>query len=242
MNQASFENSNERQINRGSISDLRDIVRCLNETSPENRTTLKSVFYDTIKLTSYRQERLDKKQLSKQDISKLLFLAHYINSNDTCADVKGDLLACHGSLTEDQAKKFFADKVRGTVKDTLGQNVEISEKSLRCIYKDYKDGGKHNQTPTAYEEMRGKSLPWIRHTLQNSKKVLQRVETQATTFFYCMDFKLFYDHKTEVVTFLVIARKEKRSVLQPIELVTAFRIKNYNGFLKRVEKFTPSKL
>lgn len=234
----------EREIVKGSISDLKQVVKSLKQISHDNRLTLKSVFYDTIKLTLRRQERLKKTVLTKQEISKLLNLSHFLNVTHACADAKGDLGECMmrpTPINETEAKEYFIKKVQGTVVDSLGRTVEIPEKSVRCIYKDYGDDGKHNQTPEAYEEFRGKTLPWIRYTIEKSKKVLYRNDSNMITFFYCMDFKLFYAGKTEHVTFLVVAKKETKSILQPIVFVTSFRFRDYNRFLKIVEKFTPCK-
>ncbi len=236
-------NSEENEILKGSISDLKAVVKSLKQISHDNRLTLRSVFYDTIKLTLFRQQRLQKPALAKQEISKLLNLSHFLNVTHACAEAKGEL-GTLGDISEPQAKEFFFKEVQGTVCDSLGRKVEIPEKAVRCIYKDYQDGGKHNPNPTAYEAFRGKTLAWIRYTLQNSKKILSRNESTVVTFFYCMDFKLFYRdeigiEKTERVTFLVVAKKEKKSILQPIVFVTSFRFKDYNRFLKAVEKFTP---
>lgn len=245
MHHLPIEDPAEPQIMKGSISDLKIVVKSLKQISHDNRTTLKDVFYDTIKLTLVRQQRLQKSTLSKQEISKLLNLSHFINVTRSCADIRDELARCQGSITEEVAKKYFADNVQGEVTDSLGRKVEIAAKSVRYLYKDYENRGKHNQVPLAYEEFRGKTLPWIRHTLENSKMILSRDESNVTTFLYCMDYKLFFQkkgvHQNERAIFLVVARKEKRSVLQPIEFITSYRFNDYNRFLKTAEKFTPCK-
>src|SRR5690349_17469840 len=58
----------------------------------------------------------------------------------------------------------------GTVTDKYGREVIIDEDGIRSVYKD-PESGEHDISSANYEEVRGKRLPWIRHTVQNSDAV-----------------------------------------------------------------------
>jgi hypothetical protein len=149
--------------------------------SAKNADRLVRVFYDAVKLVYERQKRLKKTELKMKEIASALLIAERVNSTQFHFSAEGPLAECFGSINETEAMDYYWAKVMGEVTDKSGRKITIDEDGALSLYKELKTG-RHVAKPENYEEMRGKRLPWIRHTLTNSESVYVSEEMIAGVF------------------------------------------------------------
>jgi hypothetical protein len=108
--------------------------------------------------------------------------------------------------------------------------------SVLSLYKD-PESGRHKMSKENYEEVRGKRLPWVRYTIENSDAVYIEEELIGRSgvrrkFFYTAI--VTYRHKGEEHTsyYVVLAREDGKSGI--IRMVTAFPMFERDGFLHAI--------
>ncbi|HUE52205.1 MAG TPA: hypothetical protein VMO80_07695 [Terriglobales bacterium] len=203
--------------------------------SPKNAERLNRVFCDAAKIVYQRQKRLNKTQLKMKEVSSALVLAETLHSQAFRFEAVGVLAENFGEISEDQALKYYEEKVMGDVKDVHGRTIKIDEDGMKSLYKE-PVSGKHIVASENYEEGRAKRLPWIRHALQNSEAIYVSEETvQGTfrrTYLYTATVSIPLVPKAQVSYYVVVVREAKNEALR---LVTAYSMFKRNKFLSIVE-------
>jgi len=210
--------------------------------SKSNLDRTSRVFYDAAKIIYEQQKRSKKPQLKMRDISSAIVVADFFHSQSYRFEATGDLAGNFGSFNEAEALDYFRKRVMGTVQDKFGRAVRIDEDGSKSLYKEDRTGG-HVVSPENYEEGRGKRLPWIRHTIQNSAAAYVSEETVAGTFrrtflhtaIVSIPLKL-QPQKPQVSYYVVIVREGKNAELR---FVTAYSMFKLNEFLRIIARTEP---
>lgn len=214
----------------------------------ENIEAITLVFYDFIKIAYYHlQKKLQKNPqnthpliLKDTDVTKLLKIIHYFHThNETHKADTYELKQCFGNFTEDDAKKFFLGCVLGDTKDLFGREIHISKDSIQFMYKD--ENEKHNIKSESYKSIRGKRLPWIRHTIKNSTNIYTRIDKKSyREIMYINKYKIEVpDKQWREGYWVVIVKKRKKDKMSPYQFKTAFSVTKYNSLLSRLAKYLP---
>ncbi len=205
--------------------------------SAKNADRLVRVFYDATKIIYERQKRLKKPELKMKEIASALLIAEKVNSSQFHFLATGTLAECFGSLDEAAALDYYQNKVMGEVTDKLGRKITIDEDGMLSLYKD-PETGKHLDKSENYEEMRGKRLPWIRHTLINSESVY----ISETTVHGKFQRRLLYTAVASVPAtndpqyYLVVVREGQNGNNITYTFLTAYTMLKRNRFLQILEK------
>lgn len=205
----------------------------------QNHERCVRIFYDAAKIIHYRQERLDKNQLRMNQIAAALTLVEFYHSS-MFRFVSSGALACNfPDCPEDKALTYYGTSVTGTVADAFDRKVEIEDGGMRSLYKE-KHTGKHAVAAENYESIRGKRLPWIRHTISNTKSIYQAEATIQGKF------RRSYLYTSLASVPLVVGPADRYFVVVVTEdpngnlrFLTAYPIDRHNKFLKRIEECTP---
>jgi len=142
-----------------------------------------------------------------------------------------------GSFAHADAMLYYERYLEGTVKDTFGREVTFDEGGISFLFD-------HDPSlnPLKYKEARGKRLPWLKPTIENSRGVYEVTEEPWTTYFYisaCYVPFLDLNIKEKVRVkhyFLVVARKEAK---KPLRFITAYHFDKELMFLKYLEPSHP---
>jgi hypothetical protein len=211
------------------IGQLQRLMKSL--LSKDNAERLTRVFCDAAKIVHQRQKCFNKSQLKMKEVSSALVLAESLHSQCFRFEATGQLAENFGTFTEDQALKYYEEKVMGEVKDIWGRNILLDEDGMRSLYKEA-GSGKHVVAPENYEEGRGKRLPWIRYALQKSDAVYLSEETVQgvfrRTYLYTATVSIPLNPKPQVSYYVVVVREGKNALLR---MVTAYSMFNRNKFL-----------
>lgn len=202
--------------------------------SGKNADRLVRVFYDATKIVYERQKRLKKPELKMKEIASALLIAERVNSAQFHFAAAGPLAECFGSIDETQAMDYYWVKVMGEVTDKFGRKISIDEDGALSLYKEPKTG-KHVAKTENYEEMRGKRLPWIRHTLTNSESIYISEETIAGVFRRSLLYTAVVSvaATTEPQYYVVVVRQAKNG---DYIFLTAYTMLKRNRFLQILEK------
>jgi len=205
--------------------------------SGKNADRLIRVFYDAVKIVYERQKRLKKPELKMKEISSALLIAERVNSSQFHFDAAGILAECFGSIDEGAALDYYQKKVMGEVTDKLGRKITIDEDGMLSLYKD-RETGKHIVKSANYEEMRGKRLPWIRHTLMNSESVYVSEEMIAGRFrrSFLYTAVASVPMTTDPQYYVVVVRQNKSGDGHTYTFLTAYTMLKRNRFLQILEK------
>ena len=226
---------------------LRDIAKV---HTFENAQNICHIFYDVFKITYYALERkktgLKKAPqgpvvLKRKEVTRLVKLIDYHHSQDKTYTADHELTQCFGpNFTESDALKFFDKYVEGDTSDKFGRPIHIDlEDGIKFMYKDYKTN-RHEMKSEFYLPHRGKRLPWIRHTIHNSKNIYTRIDGAQREIMYICKYELpVYDKEGSKCYWVVIVKKNKNDKISSYNFRTAFPIFKYNRLLKRVERYQP---
>lgn len=215
------------------IVHLREILLGASLLSKKNRERCARVFCDATKIVYLRQKQLKKPELKMKEISSALVLAETLHSNAFQLNATGELAENFiGEFTEEQAWEYFDKKVLGEVEDVYGRKILIDDDVIKSLYKD-PETGKHEVLSENYEQVRGKRLPWIRHTLKTSSAIYVAEETVNTvfrrTFLYTAIATIpLKDSKSQLSYYVVVVREGKNANLR---MVTAYSMFKRNKFL-----------
>ena len=204
--------------------------------SRQNTEKVARVCYDAARLVYERQKRTGKSTLKTKEVSNALLLAETLHASAFRFVAEGELLQLFGQdCNETTAIEYFGKCVMGTVTDKYGRNVVIDEDGMKSLYKDPASGG-HVVAPENYEEVRGKRLPWIRHTVENSDAVYVEQEPIGRSgirrqYFYTaiVTFRL---KQVEYTSYYVVLVREGKN--QALKMVTAFSMFQRDGFLHTI--------
>jgi hypothetical protein len=206
----------------------------------ENYDTCIRVLYDAVKIIYYRQERLNKPQLKPSEIASALSLAYFYHSFIYRFHVTGQLAGNFGPCPEAKAVAYFRQSVVGTVTDVFGRKVAIENRGERSLYKEQVTG-KHVIAPQNYEEVRGKRLPWIRHTIEKTRSVFRVEEnvggTFRRTYLYTAISSIPLIGKAPATAYFVVVVPEDGN--KNLRFVTAYQVEKHNQFLSRIEPGVP---
>jgi hypothetical protein len=217
------------------IKDLNALLTSKN-FSHQTAERVARVCLDAARLAYERLKQMKKTDLKAKEMSAIVVLAETLQSSPFRFVAEGVLAELFGQeCDENTAVSYFIEKVLGPVTDKYGRKIEIDEDGLRSLYKD-PDTGWHEQTSENYEEVRGKRLPWIRYTLQNSSAVYVVEELVGRSgvrrkFLYTatVTIKLQAGEKTSY--YLVVVKEGKNDLLR---LVTAYSMFERSGFLHAI--------
>jgi len=215
----------------------------------KNAHTISHIFYDVFKVAYYAVKRKKEKLksvptvpvlLKRKDVTRLVKLIDYHHGNDTTHTATHELLQCFGAgFTENDALKFFENFVEGDTNDRFGRSVHISlEDGIKFMYKNYQTGT-HEIKSEYYQPHRGKRLPWIRHTLHNSKNIYTRIDGQQREIMYLSKYDLPTEDESRKQYWVVIVKKYKKDRVGPYHFKTAFPMFRYNDLLRRLERYRP---
>lgn len=209
--------------------------------TPQNSERLHRIFYDAAKIVCRRQDRLDKPQLKMKEISSAIALADSLNSNLFRFEAVGQLAECFGGrLCEEQALRYYEQRVMGEVTDRAGRKVVLDESGMRSLYKE-RGSGRHIVASENYEEVRGKRLPWIRHTIQNCDSIFIQETVGKSfrrSFLYAGVASIPVSGKSQISYYVVIVREEKN---KNYGFVTAYSMFGRNDFLRVIENSHPER-
>jgi hypothetical protein len=202
--------------------------------SEANRKLVLDIFYDAVKLIYYKQKHNKKPQLKSKEVARCLNLIYYHHKHDNKIEVKDGLAENMGrEFSEQEALEYYQNRVMGTVKDTLGQDVLIDEMGMDFLYED------HDIKPEHYRQARGKRLPWIRHVIKNSKEIYTKQERNTLLYVYVSKFMIRFNGQENLSWFLVFAKKRK-DIDKTLAFLTAIPVERYNGFLSKLESMHPA--
>lgn len=218
--------------------------------SEENSLLINSIFYDVLKLIYYRVKRksetgkgkrlLKDVQLKVSEITEIFLTVDYLHKNLNTFDVDEQLRALFGSNhLEDDYLKYFEHFLEGELTDRYGRLINVPTEGIKCMYKD--SSGKHVIDSSFFEPTRGKRLPWIKHTIQNSACILRRTVENKETLLYITKYRIPIDNSQTVIdTFLVVVKRNRLGKNDPYEFKTAFTVPRHNHLLKTIEGFHPA--
>jgi hypothetical protein len=227
-----------KKLNADALQNLTARLNDRGMLSAQNADRLVRVFYDATKIVYERQKRSKKPELKMKEISSALLIADRVNSNQFhFAATSGVLAECFGSMDEKKALDYYQKIVMGDVTDRLGRLITIDEDGMRSLYKDA-ETGKHIVSTENYEEVRGKRLPWIRHTLANSESVYISEETDDGKFRrrFLYTAVVSVPHTTVPQYYVVVVRQSKGKDGFKYTFLTAYMMLKRNRFLQIIEK------
>jgi hypothetical protein len=219
-----------------------DPIKKLNELltssafSRQNAERVARVCYDASRLVYERQKRSGKSSLKTKEVSNALLLAETLHASAFRFVVEGPLVQLFGQeCSEETALEYFDKHVMGKVTDKYGRTVIIDEDGMKSLYKDPASGG-HIDTPENYEEVRGKRLPWVRHTIEHSDAVYMEEEPIGRSgirrkYFYTAIVTFRLKEQEHASYYVVLVREGKN---QALKMVTAFSMFERDGFLHTI--------
>ncbi len=211
---------------------------------------ISKVFYDVLKISYYALQRktegLNKTSsfavtLATNEITKLFKLIHYHHSQNHIYTAADELVQCFGqNFTEQNALAYFEKNIEGMVEDKFGRKITVDlENGVKFMYKNH-ESGRHEIDSRYYLPHRGKRLPWILHTLKNTKNIYTRTDGSDQELMYINQYDLpNLDGEGSKCLWVVIARRYKKDKVGSFKFKTAFPIFKYNNFLKRLERYRP---
>lgn len=230
------------------LDDFLRLYRLSNRLSGTTRQTFYSIAYDAIRILYYKEKRKLEEQsdrqkrkkkplrLKKIDFTKVFILLDYHYRNCSTFIAKDQLAACFGGFSEQEALDYYEKCVEGEPEDINRDKIVFPLDGIEFLYKNPKTG-KHEIDPKNYDETRGKRIPWLRHTIENTKEIYEEREESWSTFYYVGTFKILSRDKSEKINyFLIIVRQEKN---HPRKFKTAYPIFKSSELLKRIEPSHP---
>ena len=217
------------------IKELNNLLNS-NIFSRQNAEKVARVCYDAAKLVYERQKQMHKAELKPKEISAALLLAETIHSAAFRFIAEGDLAQLFGECSEETAIEYFEKHVMGEVTDKYGRKLTIDEDGMKSLYKEPASGD-HIIASCNYEEVRGKRLPWIRHTLKNSTAIYVVEETMGRsgirrTFLYTATVSIRLQNQQEQTSYYVVVIRETKN--QILRMVTAYSMFDRGSFLHAI--------
>lgn len=258
-----YENTEQKKPESLKLTSKRDLLKLdtftrdfhvlYNFFSQSTRGTLATIFYKAMKVVYFKyrrkrgiweEKRIRSKKalrviylLSKTDISNAIYLVDHYLSNLFIIPPEYDPLSKFGNFPHGHAMDYYDEYVEGTIKDIYGRAIIIEEDGIDFLF-----GHDKQLSPENYEEARGKRLPWIRPTLENSKGIYEFTERNWTTYFYTSALNVpFKDKITGLPTkemhyFFIVVRKEAG---RPLRFITAYHFDKELPFLRYLEPSHP---
>ena len=204
--------------------------------SRQNAEKVARVCHDAARLVYERQKQTGKKELKTKEIAAALVLAETLHSSAYRFVAEGPLAQLFGgNCDEAKAWGYYTDHVLGSVTDKYGRNVVIDDDGIKSLYKD-PESGAHDVASENYEEVRGKRLPWIRQTIENSEAVYVVEESLGRsgvrrTFLYTAIITIRLQQQEQTSYYVVAVREGKNGILR---FVTAYSMFERDGFLHAI--------
>ena len=222
---------------------IKDLNALLNSSlfSRQNAEKVARVCYDAARLVYERQKQMGKSQLKIKEVSAALMLAETLYSGAYRFVAEGPLAQLFGGeCDEAKALDYYGKHVIGSVTDKYGRNVVIDEDGMKSLYKD-RTSGLHEVATENYEKVRGKRLPWIRHTIENSEAVYVVEESLGRagvrrTFLYTAIVTIRLQREQEQTSYYIVAVREGKNAI--LKMVTAYTMFERDGFLHAISMST----
>lgn len=231
----------------------KDFFILYNFFSEATRDKLVDIFYKAMKVVYFKYKRKkdiwEEKRLrsnkalrvfyplSKSDISSAIYLVDHYLSNLYIIPPEYDPLSKFGNFPHGDAMRYYDEFVEGSIKDIYGRTIFLDEQGLDFLFDHDK-----SLNPENYSEARGKRLPWLRPTLQNSKGIYEFTERHWTTYYYISALNVPYKDKLTGLPlkimhyFFIVVRKEAG---KPLTFITAYHFDKELMFLKYLEPAHP---
>jgi len=227
--------------NKTKITIPREFIRTYETLSKSTQDALGPIIHQIMLILCFKEKRKRKSclgpfSLKQKDINKAVDLVIYHNSRMKEFVVKNTPLADNlGSCPEAKALEYYDNCVEGTVVDKNGDKVVLDEGGLRFLYKN-PDTQKHEINSAYYLDYRGKRLPWIRYTIENTKEIYELRERSWSTFYYVGTFIVPLHTGNKLNYFFIVTRKESG---QDRKFVTAWHFEEHIRLLKNIEPAVP---
>lgn len=228
---------------------LLEIKKIVGNIPLKDNQVVFSIFYDVLKLCDFRLKykklNVDPKQkdihLDRVDIAELLTLVYTYYSREI--EYVSNYELSQGfiwNFTESEALQFFKGCVVGNCKDKLGQTVHIDyENGMRFMYKESTIEGKHIVAPENYVPARGKKVPWIRHTIIETKNIFKRISQAYLEVIYINKYNILLKNNEKAEGYwIVVAKKRKKDTVGPLHFKTAFPIFEQTDLLRILERYS----
>jgi hypothetical protein len=203
--------------------------------SRQNAEKVDRVCYDASRLVYERQKQMKKTVLKTKEISAALLLAETLHASAFRFVAEGNV-AYLPHCDEAKALDYYQQHVMGIVNDKYGRSIVIDEDGMNSLYKDPSSTA-HVVASANYEEGRGKRLPWIRHTLENSDAVyvedepLGRAGIRRKYFYTAIVTTRLQRQPDQTSYYVVLVREGKNQILR---MVTAFSMFERDGYLHTI--------
>jgi len=213
--------------------------------SEQNIRKASQIFYDALKFMYYRlrskaeqtSRPIQTVALKEKEITGFFCIVDFLHNNIETVEVQGQLQSLLGGrLVEDDYWRYFEEFVEGQVTDRVGRLIKIDVTSIGFMYKDAY--GEHTVRSDFFQPSRGKRLPWIKKTLQESTCIFRKVGEIKETFIYVMCYQIKHGGGTSIENFVVIVSRNKKAKNAPYEFKTAYSIGQYNRLIKILEPFS----
>ncbi len=208
------------------------------------------IYYEALKLSyiKLKRKRLFSKKnrsknitLGRSEMTSIMVLLDYFHKNDCCAPIleSSSLAGCyHPSFSESEALRYCEMFVTGVSKDKFGNEIKFTEDFYLSLYKS--EGCTHKEAAKEQENFnpsRAKRLPLVRHTVENTTNVYQRIDEKDNlermyVHRYRDNYRMFF--------YIVIAEKYRKDKFNPFIVKTAFPIFDHLPLLRRLEKYYPA--
>ncbi len=219
----------------------KEFVNAYETLSKSTRDVLGPIIYQIMLVLRFKEKRKNKNclesfSLKQRDINKAVDLVIYHTSRMKGFRIKNTVLADNlGSCPESKALEYYDNHVEGEVTDKNGDKVILDEGWLRFLYKN-PDTQKHEINSAYYLDYRGKRLPWIRYTIENTKEIYELRERSWSTFYYVGTFIVPLHTGDKLNYFFIVTRKESG---QDRRFVTAWHFEEHIRLLKNIEPAVP---
>lgn len=180
-------------------------------------------------------------KLRRNEITQIVKLVDFYHCYDKCYNVEKELLQGFLKKFDEGASLTYFDKhVQGDLEDRFGRKMRIDvENGLKFMYKNPETGG-HEIESKYFRKERGKRLPWIRHTLENTSNIYTIIDGDDRELMYINQYEFIGQCIEETKHYwVVIVKKYKKDTISPYNFKTAFPIFKYNNLLKRLERYRP---
>ncbi|MFH1219055.1 MAG: hypothetical protein V1694_01200 [Candidatus Eisenbacteria bacterium] len=210
------------------------------------------LFYDILKITYYihmdkagrvQPDSNRKVDLDRKEIARALDLVRYHHWNCESFAAKHDLSSCFGGFDEAETLRFCKTYLNGqSITDKFGRSIVFGQNPEVFLYKDELTG-RHETAPGNYVSKRGKRLPWIRHTLRNSREIYEQRYKGFLVLMYVSEYSIeLGDGKTDNCYWVVIARRGERDYRGAFKFKTAYPISDYNGLIRKLAGWRPARI
>ena len=164
-----------------------------------------------------------------------LIVFHYEKTSTIEASIEPLNNLLGKDLTEKKALDYYEKNLEGEINDFYGRKISLTLEGIRHLYKN--EEGKHIEKEKYFQSYRGKRLPWIRHTLINTKEIYKKKDGNWIVYAYVKCFQVPTSQGFVSNYLFIIVRSENPQA--PLKFVTAYYFDDHEVLLKKIENFEP---